>query len=355
MPPSAPADIHKDICTRAEAEIAAAQTQQELEQRRIEYLGKNGTISLAMRQISNLPAAERPAAGSRLQQLRRQVQQQLDARLLLLQDATDAAALAAGTLDVSLPGRALQRGSRHPISRLMDEITDWFTQCGYARATGPEIEDTWHNFTALNMGDDHPARDMHDTFYLSPSRQQSEQRSEEYEQMLLRTHTSPVQIRSMIASPPPLHIICPGRVYRRDSDLTHTPMFHQVEGLVVDKNTNFAQLKGTLRAFLEHLFGAGKPLRFRASFFPFTEPSAEVDVQCFACAGDGCRICGDGWLEVLGAGMVHPAVLRNCELDPEQWSGFAFGFGVERLAMLLYGLDDMRLCYENDLRLLRQF
>ena len=335
-------DIEKEISDRATEEIAQAATLDDLQEVRGNYLGKQGSISQAMRQIGALPADQRPAAGQRMQQVREQVQSLLNNRQRTLQTALQADRMAAETLDVTLPGRADPLGNRHPVSRMMDQITAWFTQQGYALATGPEVEDSWHNFTALNMAEDHPARDMHDTFYFGDGR-------------LLRTHTSPVQIRTMLATPPPLHIICPGRVYRRDSDLTHTPMFHQVEGLVVDQGINFAQLKGTLRAFLQHLFGCDRPLRFRASFFPFTEPSAEVDVQCANCSGKGCRICDAGWLEVLGAGMVHPTVLRNCELDPERWSGFAFGLGVERLAMLLYGLDDMRLCFENDLRLLRQF
>lgn len=326
----------------AAAEIAAADELQTLEQLRLKYLGRSGLLTLKMREIGSLPADERPRAGQVLQTERQEVQDALDQRQAQLQQADQQQQLAAEALDITLPGRAEPPGSIHIIHRTMREISAWFAQRGYRQVSGPEIEDEWHNFTALNLPEDHPARDMHDTFYFGSGR-------------LLRTHTSPVQIRTLLQIPPPLHIICPGKVYRRDSDLTHTPMFHQVEGLVVDESTSFAQLKGTLRAFLTDLFGADTRMRFRASFFPFTEPSVEVDIGCVRCTGGGCRICKDGWLEVLGAGMVHPNVLRNCNLDPRQWRGFAFGCGVERLAMLLYGLDDMRLNYENDLRFLSQF
>ena len=335
------ADTQKTIAT-AEQAISSTRTLPELEQVRLQYLGKQGEISQAMRQIGSLPADERPQAGNRLQQVRQQILEMLQQRQNQLETAADADQLAADKLDITLPGRSEPAGARHLINQLMEEVSDWFCDRGWQLADGPEVEDNWHNFTALNMGEDHPARNMHDTFYFDDG-------------LLLRTHTSPVQIRTMKVQQPPLSIICPGRVYRRDLDLTHTPMFHQVEGLAVDRDISFAQLKGLLRAFLSHLFGPDRPLRFRASFFPFTSPSTEVDLQCAGCAGSGCRICKDGWLEVLGAGMVHPEVLRNCDLDPEQWSGFAFGLGIERLAMLLHGLGDMRLCFENDLRLLHQF
>lgn len=330
------------LAEQATAQIAAADSLDTLERIRLKYLGRTGILTVKLREVGSLPADRRPVIGRLVQRERQQLQQALNERLSRLRKSEQQRQLSEQALDVTLAGRSCPPGSIHVIHRIMRTITDWFSCRGYAVAAGPEVEDEWHNFTALNLPAEHPARDMHDTFYFRSGN-------------LLRTHTSPVQIRTMLSSPPPLHIICPGKVYRRDSDLTHTPMFHQVEGLVVDTDTSFAQLKGTLRAFLTDLFGADIKMRFRASYFPFTEPSAEVDISCVRCSGGGCRICKDGWLEVLGSGMVHPNVLRNCGLDPQQWRGFAFGFGVERLAMLLYGLDDMRLNYENDLRFLSQF
>ncbi|MGI9345639.1 MAG: phenylalanine--tRNA ligase subunit alpha [Gammaproteobacteria bacterium] len=323
-------------------EISEAGTTDQLHSIQISYLGKNGSVNQVMRTIGQMEASQRPLMGKKMQQVRHSIEQALNQRVTHLQQQLDADRIASETLDVTLPARLDSVGSIHPVSQMMQRICSWFSARGYQLATGPEIEDTWHNFTALNMGEDHPARAMHDTFYFNP-------------ELLLRTHTSPVQIRALLAQKPPLRIICPGKVYRRDSDLTHTPMFHQVEGLVVDRDISLAQLKGTLQEFLHYLFGAHKELRFRTSFFPFTEPSVEVDVQCMQCTGSGCRGCKDGWLEILGAGLVHPQVLENCNLDSEQWSGFAFGMGIERLIMLFHGVADMRLCFENDLRFLHQF
>jgi len=254
-----------------------------------------------------------------------------------------AAKLEKETVDISLPGRKAETGGFHPITRTLQRIESIFTAVGYSVAEGPEIEDDFHNFEALNIPSHHPARAMHDTFYVD-------------ETHVLRTHTSPVQIRTMIDDEPPIHVICPGRVYRCDSDLTHTPMFHQVEGLVVDKNISFAELKGTVDQFLKAFFEMDVPVRFRPSYFPFTEPSAEVDIQCSGCGGKGCRICKNtGWIEVMGCGMVHPNVFKACDIDSSVYSGFAFGMGVERLAMMRYGVNDLRLFFENDLAFLKQF
>jgi phenylalanyl-tRNA synthetase alpha chain len=253
------------------------------------------------------------------------------------------ARLAEETIDVSLPGRVEDIGGLHPVTRTMERIESFFSRVGYDIETGPEIEDDYHNFEALNIPSHHPARAMHDTFYIDPT-------------TVLRTHTSPVQVRTMERAAPPIRIICPGRVYRCDSDLTHTPMFHQVEGLVVDKDISFADLKGVIDQFLKAFFEADLPVRFRPSYFPFTEPSAEVDIQCTNCGGKGCRVCSHtGWLEVMGCGMVHPNVLEHCKVDADAFTGFAFGMGVERLAMLRYGVNDLRLFFENDLRFLKQF
>jgi len=251
--------------------------------------------------------------------------------------------LASGAIDVTLPGRGEASGALHPVTRVRQRIEDLFVRAGYEVAEGPEVEDEFHNFEALNIPSDHPARAMHDTFYLEDGK-------------LLRTHTSPVQIRAMLARKPPLALIAPGRVYRCDSDVSHSPMFHQVEGLLVDTDVSFANLKAVLHQFMESLFERKLAMRLRPSYFPFTEPSAEVDISCVLCAGQGCRVCKQtGWLEVAGCGMVHPAVFRHCGIDPERYTGFAFGFGIERLAMLCYGVNDLRLFYDNDLRFLAQF
>ncbi|MGD8176858.1 phenylalanine--tRNA ligase subunit alpha [Marinimicrobium sp. ARAG 43.8] len=314
-----------------------------LDKVRVEYLGKKGSISAQMKTLGQLSAEERPAAGAKINEAKNQVQEALNARKAALEKAAIDAQLAAETLDVTLPGRNSQSGGLHPVTRTLERIEAIFSAVGYTVEEGPEIEDDYHNFEALNIPSHHPARAMHDTFYVDDSH-------------VLRTHTSPVQVRTMENRQPPIRIICPGRVYRCDSDLTHTPMFHQIEGLVVDKGISFADLKGTMDEFLKAFFEADVPVRFRPSYFPFTEPSAEVDIGCTHCGGKGCRVCKQsGWIEILGCGMVHPNVLKASGVDPEVYSGFAFGLGVERMAMLRYGVNDLRLFFENDLRFLKQF
>jgi len=314
-----------------------------LDKVRVEYLGKKGSISAQMKSLGQLSAEERPAAGAKINEAKNQVQDALNERKAALEKAAIDAQLAAETLDVTLPGRANQTGGLHPVTRTLERIEAIFAAVGYTVEEGPEIEDDYHNFEALNIPSHHPARAMHDTFYVDDSH-------------VLRTHTSPVQVRTMENQKPPIRIICPGRVYRCDSDLTHTPMFHQIEGLVVDKGISFADLKGTVDQFLKSFFEADVPVRFRPSYFPFTEPSAEVDIGCTQCGGKGCRVCKQsGWIEIMGCGMVHPNVLSASGVDPEVYSGFAFGLGVERMAMLRYGVNDLRLFFENDLRFLKQF
>lgn len=314
-----------------------------LEQVRVDYLGKKGHLTALLKNLGQLPAEERPEAGAKINIAKQQVQDALLAKKTYLEDSRIAQLLAQQTLDVTQPGRQADVGGLHPVSRTLDRIVSIFRTAGYTVEEGPEIEDDFHNFEALNIPAHHPARAMHDTFYVD-------------ERHVLRTHTSPVQIRTMEKQQPPIRIVCPGRVYRCDSDLTHTPMFHQVEGLVVDRDVSFADLKGTVDQFLKAFFEADAPVRFRPSYFPFTEPSAEVDIQCTQCAGNGCRVCKQtGWLEVMGCGMVHPNVFRSSGVDPDTYTGFAFGMGVERLAMLRYGINDLRLFFENDLNFLRQF
>lgn len=323
--------------------VAASGDMAALDRVRVEYLGKKGKLTALLKGLGQLPAEERPAAGARINDAKERVQESIDQRRKALEEARITEQLAAETLDVTLPGRRAERGGFHPVTRTMERIESLFTSVGYEVAEGPEIEDEYHNFEALNIPAHHPARAMHDTFYTRDG-------------LVLRTHTSPVQVRVMEKQAPPVRIICPGRVYRCDSDLTHTPMFHQVEGLVVDEDVSFADLKGTLDQFLKAFFEAELPVRFRPSYFPFTEPSAEVDIQCTNCGGSGCRVCGgSGWLEILGCGMVHPRVLEMAGIDPERYTGFAFGLGVERMAMLRYGVTDLRLFFENDLRFLEQF
>ncbi|MBK1720732.1 phenylalanine--tRNA ligase subunit alpha [Thiocystis violacea] len=325
------------------AAIAGAADLAGLDQVRVRYLGKSGELTALLKQLGTLPAAERPAAGQAINQAKVAVQQAIDARKATLEEAVLAARLSAERIDVTLPGRGQRPGGLHPITRALRRIERLFANAGFAVVEGPEVEDAYHNFEALNIPEHHPARAMHDTFYFDTDR-------------LLRTHTSPVQIRVMEEQSPPLKIIAPGRVYRCDSDLTHTPMFHQVEGLLVDEQVSFADLKGVLYDFLTNFFERDLKLRFRPSYFPFTEPSAEVDIQCVMCDGNGCRVCKQtGWLEVLGCGMVYPEVFRHVGIDPERYLGYAFGMGVERLAMLRYGIDDIRLNFDNDLRYLRQF
>lgn len=316
---------------------------QALEQVKVEYLGKKGLITSQMKQLGSLPKEQRPEFGQKINVAKQSVQQALDARKEQLDQARIAEQLEKDTIDVTLPGRDAALGGIHPVNRTLERIEEYFSQIGFRVEEGPEIEDDYHNFEALNIPGHHPARAMHDTFYFSES-------------LLLRTHTSPVQIRTMEQQQPPVRIIAPGRVYRCDSDLTHTPMFHQVEGLLVDEHTSFADLKGVLDEFLKNFFEKDLDVRFRPSYFPFTEPSAEVDIQCVMCNGDGCRVCSHtGWLEILGCGMVHPNVLKSVGIDSEKYSGYAFGMGVERLTMLRYGVNDLRLFFENDLSFLKQF
>ena len=314
-----------------------------LEQLRVQYLGKKGNLTALLKALGQLPAIDRPAAGEKINLVKRQIQTALETRKTSLVEASLNAQLSQEIIDVTLPGRRQSAGGLHPITITIDRITSIFSSAGYDVAEGPEIEDEYHNFEALNIPSHHPARAMHDTFYVSPG-------------TVLRTHTSPVQIRVMEDGKPPFRMICPGRVYRCDSDLTHTPMFHQVEGLLIDEGVSFADLKGTVEDFLHAYFEEEMPVRFRPSYFPFTEPSAEVDIGCVSCGGKGCRICGhSGWLEIMGCGMVHPHVLEMSNVDPKKYNGFAFGIGIERLAMLRYGVNDLRTYFENDLRFLQQF
>jgi phenylalanyl-tRNA synthetase alpha chain len=316
----------------------------ELEQAKARYLGKSGALTDLLKGLNKLSPEERPAMGSRINQAKEALEAALNRRRDAIQAKKLGAQLAGEALDVTLPGRGLGTGGLHPVTRTLERIELLFRSIGFAVASGPEIETDFYNFTALNIPENHPARAMHDTFYVD-------------DKHLLRTHTSPVQIRYMQSNRPPLKVIAPGRVYRCDSDVTHTPMFHQVEGLWVDENANLAALKGVLADFMRHFFERDDlPVRFRPSFFPFTEPSAEMDIGCVMCHGSGCRVCSHtGWLEVLGCGMVHPNVLQHVNIDSEKYTGFAFGMGVERLAMLRYGVNDLRLFFENDLRFLKQF
>jgi phenylalanyl-tRNA synthetase alpha chain len=331
------------VRARAGEELARATTPTELEAIRVKYLGRNGEITRLLRSLGSVPAAERPELGRRANELKVELEAAVRERLAAAREAERRRELAVGRVDVTLPGRRPPAGTLHPLTQVQDEIVSIFMGLGFSVAEGPEIETDYHNFEALNIPRDHPARDMQDTFYLS-------------EDTLLRTHTSPVQIRVMQSERPPLRYVFPGRVYRRDADQTHSPMFHQVEGLAVDRNITMGDLKGTLELFAREMFGARSQIRFRPSFFPFTEPSAEVDVLCFLCGGRGCRVCQhSGWLEILGSGMVHPRVLQNVGYDPEEVTGWAFGMGVDRVAMLKYGIDDIRTFFDNDLRFLRQF
>ncbi|PTR15688.1 phenylalanyl-tRNA synthetase alpha subunit [Nitrosospira sp. Nsp2] len=317
----------------------------ELEQAKARYLGRQGRLTELLKGLGKLPPAERPEIGNRINQIKEQLEAALHQRRDAIREKKLAEQLVGEALDVTLPGRGLGMGGLHPVTRTLERIQSLFHSFGFTMAAGPEIESDFYNFTALNIPENHPARAMHDTFYIDVGCGN-----------LLRTHTSPVQIRYMQSKQPPLKVIAPGRVYRRDSDLTHTPMFHQVEGLWVDEDVNFSVLKGVLADFMKHFFEREDlRVRFRASFFPFTEPSAEMDIGCVMCS-NGCRVCGHtGWLEVLGCGMVHPNVFKHVNIDSEKYIGFAFGLGVERLAMLRYGVNDLRLFFENDLRFLKQF
>ncbi len=333
-----------DILASARRDFAAAATLPALEQAKARFLGKSGAITERMKALGGLPPEQRKEAGARVNQIKDGVEALLKERRAAIQTEELDHQLAAESLDVTLPGRSAGLGGAHPVSLTLKRIKRLFASIGFEVADGPEIETDFYNFTALNIPENHPARAMHDTFYLADGK-------------LLRTHTSPVQVHYLQDNPPPIRIIAPGRVYRCDSDVTHTPMFHQVEGLWVDETVSFADLKGVLADFMANFFERDNlPVRFRPSFFPFTEPSAEMDIGCVICGGSGCRVCSHtGWLEVLGCGMVHPNVFGHVGIDTERWQGFAFGLGVERLAMLRYGVDDLRLFFENDLRFLKQF
>jgi phenylalanyl-tRNA synthetase alpha chain len=331
------------IVEGAREELERATTRRDLDEVRVKYLGKRGTLTQLLRALPGMPPAERPIVGKEANAAKAGLESELEARQALLEGLERRARLAADRPDLTLPGRRVVPGALHPLTQVHDEIVDVFTGMGFAVAEGPEVELDFYNFEALNIPKDHPARDMQDTFYVGG-------------EVLLRTHTSPVQIRTMERQKPPVRIICPGRVYRRDADITHSPVFHQVEGLAVDRGISMGDLKGTLALFARELFGPDSRIRFRPSFFPFTEPSAEVDVLCFLCKGGGCRVCKQsGWLEILGSGMVHPRILGAMGYDTEEVTGWAFGMGIERVAMLRYGVDDIRLFFENDLRFLSQF
>jgi phenylalanyl-tRNA synthetase alpha chain len=343
-------DSLSSLKDEAESALGAAATKDVLESLRVEYLGKKGKLTAVLRNMGKLQADERPRVGKLANEVRDRIGELLDEGIGRIEDEERAAELSA-RIDVTVPGRRYVRGRRHPITTTSEDILHVLEMLGFERAEGPEIEHDFYNFEALNFPKDHPARDMQDTFYID-------------DDVVLRTHTSPVQIRAMLSlAQPPVRVACAGKVYRNDSDNTHSPMFHQIEGLYVDKGVTLADLKGTLQVFVERIFAPGVRVRMRPSFFPFTEPSAEVDMSCVACGatgdgpdGDDCRVCrGTGWIEILGAGMVDPEVFKATGMDPDEVTGFAFGIGVERVAMLRYGINDIRLLFENDQRFLQQF
>lgn len=324
-------------------ELAQAKTQEAILAVRTKYLGRKGLLTGLLRNIAQVPVDEKPLFGKRCNEVKELLDVKIEEALKLQAESKKEAILAKEKIDVTLPGRSIPPGRSHPVIQIRREICEIFASFGFSVVEGPEVELDYYNFESLNIPKDHPARDMQDTFYIEDN-------------MVLRTHTSPVQVRIMEKVQPPVRILSPGRVYRPDSDVSHTPMFHQIEGLLVDRGISFADLKGILTAFLKKVFGSDTVLRFRPSFFPFTEPSAEVDIRCVMCKGSGCRVCGQsGWLEILGSGMVDPAVFKNVGYDPEIYSGFAFGLGLERIAMLKYGISDIRLLFENDIRFLKQF
>ncbi len=332
------------IAKQALEELKGAQDLKVLDAVRVKYLGKKGELTAILKQMGKLTAEERPVIGQLANQVRADIEQMLEQTKTDLEAKALDIRLAGETLDVTLPGQKKPLGKKHPLTIVLDELKEIVVGMGFEIATGPEVELDYYNFEALNIPKDHPSRDTQDTFYISDN-------------VLLRTQTSPMQIRTMEKKKPPIRIIAPGRVYRSDAvDATHSPLFHQVEGLVVDKGITMADLKGTLEVFVKRLYGDSTVVRFRPHHFPFTEPSAELDVQCFHCHGEGCSLCkGEGWIEILGCGMVHPQVLLNCGIDPEEYSGFAFGLGLERMVMMRYGIDDLRLFYDNDVRFLKQF
>jgi phenylalanyl-tRNA synthetase alpha chain len=336
-------DNTKTIVQQAQQAVSAAADIAALDDVRVQYLGKKGELTALLKGLKDVAPADKPRMGAEINEAKKSVQSAIESRKADLEHQVINARLASERVDVTLPGRGQQNGGLHPITQVMERIENFFKSVGYDVVEGPEIENDYHNFEALNIPAHHPARAMHDTFYFNPD-------------TVLRTHTSPVQVRVMEQRKPPFRIICPGKVYRVDNDLTHTPMFHQVEGLLIDRESSFADLKGTLIDFLQVFFEKDLKVRFRPSYFPFTEPSAEVDVQCVSCDGDGCRVCSNtGWLEVLGCGMVHPRVLEYSGIDSEEFTGFAFGMGPDRMAMLRYGVNDLRLFFDNDLKFLKQF
>ncbi len=331
------------LAVNAKAQILATESLHDLQSLRVHYLGKKGEITAQLKTIGSLSHEEKKSFGQQVNQLKGQISGWLDQRFAELEQSEMIAKMAGEKIDVTLSGRQQERGRIHPISRTLERMESIFSRLGFDIASGPEVEDDYYNFEALNIPADHPARAMHDTFYVD-------------KHTVLRTHTSPVQIRYMHENPPPVRVIAPGKVYRCDSDVTHTPMFHQIEGLAIDKDITFADLKGILIHFVQEFFEEDLAVRFRPSYFPFTEPSAEVDIGCVFCSGSGCRVCKQtGWIEVLGCGMVHPEVLRHGNIDSSEYVGYAFGMGVERFSMLRYGVNDLRLYFENDLDFLRQF
>lgn len=334
----------KAISGAAADALRRADKLEKLEELRIQFLGKKGELTTVMKGMGKLSAEERPVIGQLANEVRSRIEQALEEKKNALEAELQNAKMKRERLDVTMPGRRGAEGGKHPLLTVLDDLKDIFIGMGFTIAEGPEVELDYYNFEALNIPKDHPARDTQDTFYIN-------------ENLVLRSQTSPVQVRTMENQKPPIRIIAPGRVYRSDAvDATHSPVFHQVEGLVVDKGITMADLKGTLEIFVKKLYGEETRLRFRPHHFPFTEPSAEVDISCFNCGGEGCRVCkGEGWIEILGCGMVHPRVLQNCGIDPEEYSGFAFGIGLERVAMFRYDVDDMRMFFENDVRFLKQF
>ncbi|MBW2518747.1 MAG: phenylalanine--tRNA ligase subunit alpha [Deltaproteobacteria bacterium] len=331
------------IQNAAVEEAKKTQSEVELQQLKAKYLGRKCEVTTLMKGMAHLSVEERPVIGAYANMVKDELEMLFANRLESIRFESQKQRLMSEQLDVTLPGRRLREGHKHPITLVMEELVEIFSSLGFGVAEGPEIEKDFYNFEALNIPKDHPARDMQDTFYVS-------------DEIVLRTHTSPVQIRTMLNQSPPVRVIAPGTVYRRDSDLTHSPMFHQIEGFLVDCRVTFGDLKGILTTFITEFFGENLGVRFRPSFFPFTEPSAEVDIQCVICGGKGCRVCGQsGWLEILGSGMIDPEVFRSVGYDADRYSGFAFGMGIERIAMLKYGVNDLRLFFENDLRFLRQF
>lgn len=334
----------KEILENSKAEINSAEDLQQLEQIRVKYLGKKGELTQVLRGMGKLSKEERPIIGKFANEVRTEIENKLDSTISIIEEKVKKDRLEREVIDVTMPGIKKKIGHRHPLTLVLDEIKSIFIGMGFKIAEGPEVETVYHNFDALNAPKDHPSRDLSDTFYINDN-------------ILLRTQTSPVQVRVMQSSKPPIKIISPGRCYRSDEiDATHSPMFHQIEGLVIDKGITFADLKGTLEIFAKRFYGSNTKTKFRPHYFPFTEPSAEMDVSCFKCGGSGCRMCkGSGWIEILGCGMVHPNVLKECGIDPEEYSGFAFGMGLDRIAMLKLEIDDIRLFFENDMRFIEQF